>query len=52
MFLHFLVDDVLELDKHVSEASIIFIFFAEYLVDDGQEVLDDAVWEQFNAFEM
>lgn len=35
VLLHLLENDILELEEHVSESTVIVIFFAEDLVDDG-----------------
>lgn len=52
VLLQFLRDDVLKLEKHVSETAIVLVFFTEYSIDYGEEVLDDTIREQFNAFEV
>ena len=52
MLFQFLCDYVLELEKHVSETSIVFVFFTENSIDDRKEVFNHTIWEQFNTFEM
>lgn len=52
MLFQFLCDYVLELEKYIPETSIVFVLFTENSIYYGKEILNDAIREQFNAFEM